>query len=96
MSDQIVIGTLMDEIREEALKKSWSLSLLRKEGMQMESAHKGASQITEANVNKIGKYSFRNQMSKKDPLLTTAAKKANCYFCGLEFERRDIAAHSRQ
>ena len=91
--DQIVIGTLMNEIREEALKKSWSLSLLRTEGMQMESAHKGASQITEANHNKIGKYSIRNQKNKRDP---PAAKKANCYFCGLEFERRDIVAHSSQ
>ena len=94
--DQIVIGTVNDEIREEALKKSWTLATLRKEGMRMESASKGASQIAgDSDVNKIGKYSFRNTKNKgtKAP---QQSKKVNCYFCGLTAERRDIAAHSRQ
>ena len=33
--DQIVIGMLSDTIREEALKNSWSLADLRKEGMRI-------------------------------------------------------------
>ena len=36
--DQIIIGTREQSIRQEALKKSWDLKNLRKEGMQMESA----------------------------------------------------------
>ena len=92
--DQIVIGTLSDEIREEALKKSWSLSTLRQEGMRMESASKGASQIAgDSNLNKVGKYSFRNAKSNSKQ---SKVKKTDCYYCGGEFERREIAAHSRQ
>ena len=95
--DQIVIGTTSDEIREEALKKSWTLATLRTEGMRIESASKGALQISgDSNLNKIGKYSFRNTKNNKDAKTSHQSKKVNCYFCGLAAERRDIAAHSRQ
>ena len=64
--DQIVIGTINDEIREEALKKSWLLDTLRSEGMRMESASKSASTIAgDTTLNKVGKCSFKN-MKKKD------------------------------
>ena len=93
--DQIVIGTLSDEIREEALKKSWSLLTLRQEGMRMESASKGASQIAgDVNVNKVGKYSFRN--TKGNSKQSQQVKKTDCFYCGATFERREIAVHSRQ
>ena len=94
--DQIVIGTINDQIREEALKKSWSLEILRKEGMHMESAAKGASQIAgDGTLNKLGKYSYKNT-KKKDYKVPLPPKKVNCFYCGLAAERRDIATHSRQ
>ena len=34
--DQIIIGKIQDKIRKEALKNSWDLQKLRKEGMQIE------------------------------------------------------------
>ena len=91
--DQIVIGTINDEIREEALKKSWPLDSLRSEGMRMESASKSASAIAgDASLNRMGKYSFKN-MKKKDE---GGSKKVNCFFCGTEVEAKNIAAHSRK
>ena len=64
MRDQIIFGLFDDRIREEALNNSWELTSLRKEGMRLESAAKGASEISdEAKLNKIGKYSLKN--SKK-------------------------------
>ena len=93
--DQIVIGTASDEIREEALKKSWTLATLRQEGMRMESASKGASQIAgDSDLNKIGKYSFKNTKNKNKP--PQQPKKVSCFYCGMLAEKRDIAQHSRQ
>lgn len=93
--DQIVIGCCSDEIREEALKKSWELAKLRKEGMRIESAAKGASEITgDAALNKIGKYSFRNTKKKESKAPTP--RKANCYFCGIALDRKDIPSHAKQ
>ena len=43
--DQIIIGTRYQNIREEALLKSWDLQTLRTEGMKMESAMKSGSEI---------------------------------------------------
>ena len=64
--DQIVIGITSDGIREEALKNSWDLAILRKEGMRLESAAKGAAEITgEHKVNRIGKYSYKNSKEIK-------------------------------
>ncbi len=37
--DQIIIGTTHDKIREEALKNSWDLQQLRKEGMRIRKRH---------------------------------------------------------
>ena len=58
--DQIVIGTNNNAVREEALLKSWNLITLRKEGMKIESAHKGGAEIAGQALNKIGKYSYKN------------------------------------
>ena len=91
--DQVVIGIVSDEIRQEALKNSWSLVDLRKEGMRLESAAKGASEISgEHNVNKVGKYSFKNT-KKKDA--GRVEKKASCYTCGLAGSRNDIISHAK-
>ena len=76
--DQIVIGMISDEVRQEALKNSWSLSELRTNGMRMESAYKGASEIAGENqVNKMGRYSFRNMPRKRENNQTT-----QCFSCG--------------
>ena len=59
--DQIIIGTIHEKIRQEALKNSWDLQQLCKEGMRIESATKGMEELNnESPVNKMGKYSFRN------------------------------------
>ena len=51
------------------MKKSWSLLTLRQEGMRIESASKGASQIAgDVYVNKIRKYSFRNKKATTNSL----------------------------
>ena len=91
--DQVVIGIVSDEIRQEALKNSWSLVDLRKEGMRLESVAKGASEIAEGHsVNKVGKYSFKN--TKKTDA-GRGNKKANCYTCGLTGARHDIISHAK-
>jgi hypothetical protein len=57
----------MQKIREEALKNSWDLPKLRKEGMQIESATKGLEELNNENpINKMGKYSFKNIKQKKN------------------------------
>ena len=89
--DQVIIGCLNDEIREEALKKSWLFDELRQEGMRIESASKGASAISGDALNKLGKYSIKN--TKKNAQYTS--KKVNCFSCGISCERRDISAHAR-
>ena len=77
--DQIVIGMKSDDIRQEALKNSWALKDLRTNGMRMESASKGAAEISGENpVNKLGKYSYRNMNSQK----TETQRMIKCYFCG--------------
>ena len=51
---QIIIGTTHNKIREEALKNSWGLPKLRKEGMQIESAAKGVNKLNnESPINKM-------------------------------------------
>ena len=59
--DQIIIRTINDKIREEALKNAWDLEELRTEGMHIESG--------ENMVNKMGKYSYKN-MNKKPRTVT--------------------------
>ena len=60
---QIIIGTRENAIREEALKKSWDLNTVRREGMKMESA---ASSDAEIAVNKLDKYLYQNIKKKRD------------------------------
>lgn len=60
--DQVIIGTTNSKIRQEALLKSWNLEQLRHEGMQIEAAMRGESEISSSDgigVNKIGKYSYK-------------------------------------
>ena len=95
--DQIVIGITSDGIREEALKNSWYLATLRKEGMRLESAAKGAAEITgEHKVNRIGKYSYKNSKKKDVSKGDKKEKSLNCYFCGLAGLRHDIVTHAKQ
>ena len=60
--DQIIIGLKDNEIRQDALKRSWNLESLRKEGMKIESASHGGAEISGENgdVFKLGPYSYRN------------------------------------
>ena len=85
--DQIIIGTTHDKIREEALKNSWDLQQLRKEGMRIESATKGLEELNNENpVNKMGKYSFKNMKKKPE-----AGKPRSCYYCGQDIKTSVIA-----
>lgn len=82
--DQIIIGTINDKIREEALKNAWGLEELRREGMHIESAAKGVEELSGENmVNKMGKYSYKN-MNKKPRTVT--GKPRACYYCGQEIK----------
>ena len=84
--DQIVIGTRYQNIREEALLKSWNLPTLRTEGMKMESAMKGGTEIGGEDVNRLGKYSHKNNKIRP-PASTTKQKPRNnaCYRCGEKY-----------
>ncbi len=95
--DQIVIGISSEEIREEALKNAWELGLLRKEGMRLESAAKGASEISgEGKINKVyGKYSRKNQNNRR-PDSSNKPKPTACFFCGLTGNKQDILIHAKQ
>ena len=56
--DQIVIGQINDEIRQESPKNAWNLKDLRGSGARIENACKGASEISgQTAINKVGKYS---------------------------------------
>lgn len=94
--DQVVIGLVNEDIRQEALKMSWCLDDLRKEGMRLESAAKGASEIAgDSRVNRVlGKYSLKN--SKKKDRAKELDEKASCFRCGLSGVRRDIVIHAKQ
>ena len=89
--DQIIIGVASEQIREEALKKSWSLNDLRKEGMHMESAAKGASEIAGegSSINRVGRYSMKGIKNN-----TASTRKVNCYFCGMSVNSQDITKHA--
>ena len=64
--DQIIIGLSQDDIRKDALRKSWNLEELKVEGMKRESATKGAAEIEgESTVLKVGKYSYKNIKRQK-------------------------------
>ena len=60
--------------------------------MRIESAMKGASEITGDGVNKLGKYSFKNITKNAQ----TSSKDVKCYRCGIECDRKDIPAHAKQ
>ena len=80
--DQIIIGTANNKIKEGALKNSWNLPKLRKEGMQIKSAAKGVNELNnEIPINKMGKYSYKN--IKKQP--QTGKTRAG-YYCGQDIK----------
>ena len=86
--DQILIGTINNDIRDEALKRSWGLKELRQEGMKMESAARSGAQISnEVSLNRVGKYSFNHIKGNKksiDEINLNKKKNAsiNCFNCG--------------
>ena len=43
---QIIVRTLSDKIREEALKKSWNLEQLKRQSMRIKSALHGAAELS--------------------------------------------------
>ena len=89
-SDQIIIGTTHNKIREETLKNSWDLPKLRKEGMQIESAAKGVNELNnESPINKMGKYSYKNM--KKQP---QTGKTRACHYCGQDI-KASVIEHSK-
>ena len=96
--DQIVIGLVNDEIRQEALKRSWSLAELRTEGMRLESASKGALEISgDSKVSRVlGKYSFKKAKKGGSSSAKEVGEKASCFRCGLAGLRRDIIIHAKQ
>ena len=89
--DQILFGIISDDIREEGLKNSWELTELRKEGMRLESAAKGASEISgEVKLNRVGKYSLKHSKT------SGGKKNISCYFCGLNGPRQEVLIHAKQ
>ena len=56
--DQIIIGPKSNDICQEALKKSWDLDTLKREGMKMESAATGGAEINGEDIYKMGAYTF--------------------------------------
>ena len=70
--DQILIGTINDEIRRQVLKEQWKLADLEKNGRALEAATKGAAEIKikeepQSEVNRIpkpGKYSKKKSVKE--------------------------------
>ena len=98
--DQIVSGTRYQNIREEALLKSCDLATLRSEGMKMESAMKGGCEIGgEGDVNRIGKYSYKNtkiqpkHQHQEQQQQHNARKPQNkhCFFCGETYSKHHLS-----
>ena len=56
-----------NKICQEALKRSWNLESLRKEGMKIESASRGGTEISGENgdVFRLGPYSYRNMRDRQ-------------------------------
>ena len=75
--DQVVIGTVNNTVREEALLKSWDLKTLRKEGMQVESAQKSGAELAGDHVRLVGKYSAKQNKKQHGK-----QKRVQCFFCG--------------
>ena len=68
--DQVIIWSKgKKNARQEELKRSWDLELLRREGMKMESAASGGTEIIGEDMNKMGAYlsiSLKKKQTKKD------------------------------
>ena len=86
--DQIIFGTRLQKIREEALLKSWDLATLRTEGMKIESATKGGAEIGGEGVNRLGKYSFKNT-KQRGPTPKPKTRNSACYRCGEKYTALD-------
>ena len=70
VQDQLVIGTVNEEIRRNALKEQWSLADLTTLARQLEAASYGAKQIAQdlkaANINKVsGWYSKKTRLAQQ-------------------------------
>ena len=69
--DQIIIGTKNDQIRKQALKESWDLADLIKNGRSLEAAERGSERIKNSDagdtrrVKTPGKYSRKKSSSDK-------------------------------
>ena len=58
--DQIIIRLKSNDIHQEALKKSWDLDTLQREGMKMESAARGGAEINGEDIYKMGAYLLKS------------------------------------
>ena len=87
--DQIIIGTHIESIRDRAMMKNWDLATVRLEGMKIESASRGSSQIGTESVNKVGKFSYKNVKNQTD----NQRSAITCHFCG--DESYNIRQHRR-
>ena len=76
------IGTSSNKICEEALKMSWDLPALRREGMRVESAYRGGAEIIGESVNKLGKYAKLSTKKKTEKDGEFQQKPINCFNCG--------------
>ena len=99
--DQILIGTINNEIREQELLKSWNLTDLHKRGMHIESATKGGAAIAGDAINKVGTYSFsklkviglpKKPQHSENMEQKTQYKQLTFYNCGYEFST-SVAKH---
>ena len=64
---QMIIGLKDNEIRQKALKRSWNIEPLRKEGMKIESTYLGGAEISGENgdIFKLGPYSYRDMQDRQ-------------------------------
>ena len=63
----MIIGLKDNEIRQKALKRSWNIEPLRKEGMKIESTYLGGAEISGENgdIFKLGPYSYRDMQDRQ-------------------------------
>ena len=89
--DQINIGLKDNEIRQEALKSSWDLESLRKDGTKIESVSCGEAEISGENrdIFKLGPYSYRNMQDRQNlndqqhkRTKKSTSNPMQCYNCG--------------
>ena len=83
--DQILIGTINNQVRTEALLKGWNLPDLRTEGTKIESASRSEAEISGGVINKVSKYNFSNLKNKKRAEASGGGS-LTCFNCAENFK----------